>query len=191
MKIIGLTGYARSGKDTAAGIIRAELALVGQRVDLLAFAAPLKAFCADVFGFSYDQLYGDGRDDSDPRWTRPNGDPLTARFALQTLGTEWGRQCDADVWVKSGLRRAAASLADVCVFTDVRFINEASAVRKAGGEVWRVQRGEGWHMPHESEVHIFSPEMTRHVTLDLVNQSSLADLRSSVRTALASRGILP
>ncbi len=186
MRIIGLTGYARSGKDTVGSLIRQQAAAVGARVDLLSFAAPLKAFCAEVFGFSDDQLYGNGRDTPDSRWTRPDGTPLTARYALQTLGTEWGRNCDPEIWTKAGMRRAAKSFADLVVFTDVRFVNEAAAIRKAGGEIWRIARGAQAHN-HPSEAAIWSPEMDLRITAEIHNTGSLADLAVLVKQALHYR----
>ena len=35
-------------------------------------------------------------------------EPLTARLALQRLGTEWGRALDPEVWIRMGIRRARA-----------------------------------------------------------------------------------
>jgi hypothetical protein len=88
---------------------------------------------------------------------------LTPRFALQQLGTEWGRRCYDNVWVdyilrvhkelqlggcyydeKFGLRgwmtlENAKPKTDV-VAADVRFLNEISAIQKAGGAVIRVIR---------------------------------------------------
>lgn len=182
MKIIGLTGYARSGKGTVAQLITSA---AGSFTEVTSFAAPMKNFCADMFGFNFDQLYGDLRDAPDPRWTRPDGTPLTPRYALQTLGTEWGRGCDPDIWVKAGLRRAASAAGDVVVFDDVRFLNEAKAIRKAGGELWRIRRGDQQRPhAHSSEVGIWSDEMGRLVTLEIDNSGTTDDLRWAV-----SRGI--
>ena len=183
MKIIGLTGYARSGKGTVAQLITSA---VGSFTEVTSFAAPMKNFCAELFGFNFDQLYGDKRDDPDPRWTRPDGTPLTSRFALQTLGTEWGRGCDPDIWVKSGLRRAANSASDVVIFDDVRFLNEAKAIRKAGGELWRIRRGDQQRPhAHSSEADIWSEAMGGLVTLEIDNSGTIDDLRWAVRRGMA------
>lgn len=182
MKLIGLTGYARSGKDTVAQLI---VDAVGGGTEVTSFAQPMKSFCAEVFGFDFDQLYGDKRDTPDPRWTRPDGTPLTPRYALQTLGTEWGRNCDPDIWVKAGLRRAANSPSDVVVFTDVRFLNEAKAIRKAGGELWRVRRGDQPQPhAHSSEAEIWSEAMGLLATQEISNNGTLDDLAWNVRRAL-------
>jgi hypothetical protein len=159
-------------------------------------------FCEDVFNFSYEQLYGDKRDESDKRYPRPqkptriitidNPDDkiprsgnvlypdlgreptdeeiesspktdlyLTPRYALQTLGTEWGRHCYNNVWIDYGIRVAKELLhgyssytvegglayhekdTGICpgvVFSDLRFRNEFDAVKKAGGKLFRIYR---------------------------------------------------
>jgi CRP/FNR family transcriptional regulator len=61
---------------------------------------------------------------------------------MQTLGTEWGRQCmDADIWVRAWAARAA--LLTSAVADDVRFQNEADMIRNLGGVIIRVMRSEG------------------------------------------------
>jgi len=136
--LIGLTGYAGSGKSTVAHLIGGTH---------LAFAEPMKAICKALFNFTDGQLYGPSEEREIPsaEFTRPDGTPLTPRFALQTLGTEWGRGCDPDLWAKIGIRKAKQLLASKwtklpVVITDVRFANEARLIREAGGEIWSVQR---------------------------------------------------
>lgn len=81
----------------------------------------------------------------------------TARHILQTLGTEFGRDLDPDIWVRQALLSAEHVLGGRCydrtlgrgdgqaqnppeavVVTDVRFRNEALAIKKLGGTVIRV-----------------------------------------------------
>jgi hypothetical protein len=55
----------------------------------------------------------------------------TPRFAMQTLGTEWGRDLiGKNFWVGTAMRRAGGQPS---VITDVRFHNELDAVVEAGG----------------------------------------------------------
>jgi hypothetical protein len=67
----------------------------------------------------------------------------TPRHAMQTLGTEWGREAMAqDLWVRafvlaSGRLRAAGT---PVVCDDMRFPNEAQAIRGAGGLLVRIDR---------------------------------------------------
>lgn len=121
--IIGITGLTKdnsgrcsiagSGKDTVA----ARLAEKHQFVSV-ALADPMKRFCKEIFGFTDEQLWGpsEARNKPDRRYRRgllvhgrsvgkstdvPDTEPLylTPRYALQQLGTEWGRDCYPDLWV--------------------------------------------------------------------------------------------
>lgn len=127
-KIIGITGFAGVGKSTFAACVR-ELGY-GRG----SFAEPMKNFVCDVFGWDRKRVFGpsEERERPDPDW-----DGLTARRALQTLGTEWGRAMHPDVWVRYAIRKARDRRV---VFEDVRFANEARCILDAGGIVIRVRR---------------------------------------------------
>lgn len=60
---------------------------------------------------------------------------LTPRYAWQVLGTEVGRMLYADVWVEYALRDVSADR--LVLVTDVRFPNEARAIRKREGKLIR------------------------------------------------------
>jgi hypothetical protein len=113
---------------------------------------------------------------------------LTPRHALQTLGTNWGRKLYQNVWVDLGIRRAKEA-GGLIVFSDCRFLNEARAIREAGGQVWRVVRpGAGLSGAaglHPSEMEQESPSMDQLVTTVIVNSGSLEDLRAQVSRASA------
>lgn len=154
--IIGVVGKARHGKDTIAAYLEQNYRFI--RVGL---ADPMKRICKEVFKFNDEQLYGNKRDEPDIRYQRNAYGNLTPRYALQTLGTEWGRNCYQDVWIDYGIlvakvlengyarytvqeglvetEKDVGELGGV-VFSDLRFKNEVDAVRKAGGIVWRVVR---------------------------------------------------
>jgi hypothetical protein len=82
---------------------------------------------------------------------------LTPRKALQTLGTEWGRNFNSDMWIDAGIRatikllgggyaydRVKGLVADeksqpeLVVITDGRFRNEIVKVASMGGHTWKV-----------------------------------------------------
>jgi len=97
MKMIGVMAHTSAGKGTFGGIVRGKYGF--QEVSL---ADPMKRFCMEVLGFPEEYLWGPSemRELPHPRGLkRVDGEPLTARYALQTLGTEWGRNCHNDVWV--------------------------------------------------------------------------------------------
>jgi len=157
--LIGLSGLAGSGKDTAASALVDEYDGV-----VVAFADPIKRVAADVYGFSEEQLWGPSemRNAPDCRWERSDGTFLTPRQACQVIGTEMGRTLHPDTWVRYALK-IAAKLRDVANFhdysrvagltkclriigsldvyvSDVRFPNEVAAIKDAGGIVLRVVR---------------------------------------------------
>jgi hypothetical protein len=64
---------------------------------------------------------------------------VTVRHLLQTLGTEWGRNCvTPDVWLKCW--KASATQHLLVVADDVRFPNEAQLIKSMGGQIWRIER---------------------------------------------------
>jgi hypothetical protein len=134
--IIGLSGYARSGKDTVA-----ELLCLNYGYSRHAFADQIKKVLyrlnpiigatmkGDVCHLNEEMLYNDWD------YLKDNTD---VRRLMQVLGTEIGREMFGDnVWVDLAFKHIKAE--DV-VFTDVRFPNEADAIRNAGGQVWRINR---------------------------------------------------
>lgn len=74
----------------------------------------------------------------------------TPRYAMQTIGTEWGRGIIGDsLWVNAW--RSTLPKGNIVV-DDVRFENEADAVRELGGVVVRIVRGDTISVgDHESE----------------------------------------
>lgn len=151
--VIGLTGFASAGKDEAAKALVARLGFTR-----IAFADPLREMLyalnpVVVFegGYYGTTLFpGGGMDfwaNSGDRvqdlvnaygWEDAKKVP-EVRTLLQRLGTEAGRNILGDnIWVETALKEAARFPA--VVFTDVRFPNEARAVRRLGGKVIRVVR---------------------------------------------------
>ena len=169
--IVGFCGLAGSGKSTAAQN------LVARNFACVPFAAPLKRMFAAL------GLAPSSRDDP-MVWRETPHDLLcgkTPRQALQTLGTEWGReQIGADVWVR--LWAAEASAWPHVVADDVRFANEAAAIRGAGGLVIRIDRpgaGSASGAGHVSETIPFEPDAA------IDNDGDLASLGSAVWLTVA------
>ena len=68
-------------------------------------------------------------------------DGLTARYALQTLGTEWGRAQDPDMWIKFAERDAdKRGLDGYAIISDCRFLNEGAFLQSKGAPLIEVLR---------------------------------------------------
>lgn len=168
--IIGVSGFSGSGKDTVADEICRDPWILGETnrgswFVKLAMADGIKRICHDVFDWSYEQLWGPSatRNIPDKRYPREGGF-LTPRFALQALGSEWGRNCYENVWVELALRLSkqlvgsseyvysqvrgvipASKVGPIepwkgVVIPDCRFKNEFSLLREAGAKLVRVKR---------------------------------------------------
>ena len=175
MRIIGLVGAYKSGKDTVGQYI-----VDNYNGTRYAFADKLKKVCSDVFGIPLENFYD--QDLKDTFTTIPyvrckecqsynilknrclNCNAVdfvqqsfwTYRNILQYIGTEGFRTVSPLTWVNFVERAiVAASVQDtdaVAVITDVRFREEADMVWKHGGEIWRIKRpGFGTDVAHQSE----------------------------------------
>lgn len=129
--IIGLCGAIGSGKNAAGRHLTERYGAVET-----SYAAPLYAAVSAITGMSVAELQDRDQKERNLSWL-----PVSPRRLLQTLGTEWGRQTiHPEIWVLSTFRWIEKSEAPLVVITDVRFPNEAEAVRARGGVVWRVNR---------------------------------------------------
>ena len=145
VRLIGLCGFKQCGKSTASK------ALVSDGFHKLSFAGPLKGMLA-ALGLTEAQLNGDQKEvpcdllgGKTPRW------------AMQSLGTEWGRECiDEHIWTRAFISQARRHLlaGTSVVCDDVRFPNEVHAIQQAGGKVIRILRDGCETSNHESEFHI-------------------------------------
>ena len=107
---------------------------------------------------------------------------VSVRHMLQTLGTEWGRNCiHTNVWLQCWEQRIAHT--DFVVVDDVRFPNDADLVTRLGGEMWRIERpGVVANTSHASEGALDSYTFQRRIA----NQGTLDDLRRNVEAALGA-----
>lgn len=168
-KIIGLTGYARTGKDTVAKTLLDEYGF--KRV---AFADKLREFVLAI-----NPILASGRRLSEEidfvGWEIAKGQ-AEARRLLQETGLTVRKFFGEDSWVN--LAFSGMNPTDSIVVTDVRFKNEADKIRHLGGVVWRVERpGVG---PVNS--HISESQMDGYSYDAIINNDgSLDDLVEKVR----------
>lgn len=131
--IIGLTGYAQSGKDTVANILVEKYGY--QRI---AFADPIRALLYETNPMLKDGYRVQGLVDV-YGWDKVKVDYPEARRLLQDLGLGARKHFGEMFWVQQALKDVDAS--GNYVITDVRFPNEAAAIRlNEGAQIWRVKR---------------------------------------------------
>jgi len=172
--IIGLTGVSGVGKSSAAEVLRDSYRKGGNPARVINLSDPMKKFCEEMFGFSYNSLYGPAEHRADPH-------PVTGvvpRLALQQLGS-WGRSLQLDLWLSHALK--TIDMLSKKGFTrfiipDIRFRNEADKIKEIGGAIYRLKREgvkpqktlKGGIKNHDSEVEqmkIPDSEFTKVITL--------------------------
>lgn len=184
--IVGFSGYLRSGKDTAAQ------ALIEDGFEHRSFAKALKDMAynlnpiVEVRGVT-PPLRLAGLVDA-IGWERAKDNYPEIRALLQRMGTDAGRKVlGEDIWVDTAMRGVERTGHNV-VFTDVRFPNEADAIRDHGGMVIRVLRLGGFDptgqriAPHPSETALDGYDFDAWI----YNNSTVEDLHRTVRKVVGN-----
>ena len=143
VKIIAISGFIGSGKDTAA-----EYLITNHNFTKLSFAGALKDCVSVVFGWDRVLLEGETlesrqwREQVDSWWAdRLDMPHLTPRWVLQYWGTEVCRiGFHKDIWV-SAVENKLNKTAGNVVITDARFANELKAIKDLNGTLVRIERG--------------------------------------------------
>ena len=167
--IIGLSGYARSGKDTVA-----ELLVLNYEFKRMAFADGIREALIALNPILHDghrlneivTMYG---------WEVAKAKDEVRRL-LQVMGTEVGRKLiHQDVWVWRLFNQIDTD--ERIVIPDVRFPNEARMIEERGGEVWRINR----HNHGAVNDHVSERALDNHMFKRVVyNDGSLDDLADEV-----------
>jgi dephospho-CoA kinase len=163
--VIGISGRARSGKDTVASFM---VPFGGYQYG---FADPIRQMLLPL-----------GIDMRSDYWQSRKEEVIAAlgvspRRMMQTLGTEWGRQLiNKDLWLILA-QQELLRLGPGMVVSDVRFENEAEWVRRMGGRIIHLDRPQAKSVEsHASEAGV------KREPGDIVihNTGSLAELQQKV-----------
>jgi len=130
MTPIGLSGFAKSGKTTAAEYLQREYGYTRLHIaDTL--RSMLNVLLGDLgltFAESKRYLEGDLKETIIPELG------VTSRHAQISLGTEWGRnQIHPDLWQRCWEARAARLPSGLAMNDSVRFRNEEAGIRTRDG----------------------------------------------------------
>lgn len=161
MKILGFTGFKRSGKDTAAECI---IQSIGNwNIYRVAFADALKQEAADVCGVSVEFI------EQNKEAFRP---------MLQWWGTDFRRKFHGDdYWLRKWMQRVLELKdAHMIIVPDVRFQNEADLLRQFDGKIFRIVRFGLEPDQHESETNT----VNINVEEEIINNDSKEHLQQTV-----------
>ena len=143
--ILSFSGRKQSGKSTSADYIislitQTDIKIRENRHELnmsykiYSFADPLKQdICINILGLTYDQCYGSDDDKNtmtDLWWDEVQ---LTARQAMEIIGTKIFRALKTNVWVDATINKIKKENVDLAIISDCRFPNEVEAVKNSGG----------------------------------------------------------
>lgn len=191
-RLIGLTGRAGAGKDEAAKALVA----AGWTRDAFADRMRTAVLALDPWADLGDRVFG-----IPPRrlselvgtygWDHAKREFPEVRRLLQRFGTEAGREIHGeDCWVDALFSAYDhAPPAGGLVITDVRFDNEARAVRDRGGLVVRIVRPDVEALPggHASEAGV-ADALVDHVLRNERSIEHLGDLVVRIARGEGDRG---
>ena len=175
MKLIGVLGEKRHGKDT-----------FSDHYTKRTFAGPLKEACRIIFGLNEEQLYGDDKEIDDPFWKQK------PRVMYQFVGTDLFRKQISNIiphvgdrfWVENARRFILEKSKDdpnvKIIVSDLRFQNEVDLIHELGGTVIKIYRPNGQSEnkdKHISEKGIDDIENYDHL---IENDSSILDLFTKI-----------
>ena len=153
-QLIGLTGYATAGKDVAADALAENeqyrkfgfadaLYKLALWLDPVLDAYTDQGFLWRLVHIAMPWLFHKSLSEivNDIGWTEAKRIPAVREF-LQEFGMAVRREVGEDAWVNATMRKVDSALTKGknCVITNVRFKNEAEAVRSRDGLIVRVDR---------------------------------------------------
>ena len=139
--IIGLIGNKRTGKTTCSNFLVNDYDFKS-----IAFADPIKEAMKIAFDLNYEQLDGKLKEVVDERWG------LSPRQLFQKFGTDFARNViGQDVWIRRMKIELSKMKNENIVVSDIRFPNEAIAVKEMGGYLIKICR-KGFEVDENSHI---------------------------------------
>lgn len=175
MKLIGITGLARSGKDTVARYLWAEYAYT-----TIAFADPLKLATQHIFGLTDEQTWKDHlKEVTIPYWN------MSPRQMFQLLGTEAVKGTFGDdTWCKRWkICYDVLSGTDDIVVPDVRTDVEAAMLRSLGGVIIELTRNDSG-LSGSTGAHSSENGLSTFPDYEVTNNGTIQDLHDAVDAVL-------
>ena len=202
--LIGIVGKARTGKDTFAEMLAEEIFdQFGKRVVLMAYAQELKLRVQKDFDLSYEQLWGNAKEEPDTRYEKRLGTTCTGtdhyppgsiyppvywtpREIMQAYG-EFYRSIDQQFWVNNLFRAIKDKEYEGVIITDVRHPNEADPIKDVeDGYIIKVISNRDDKPGIHGANHISETAMDNYERVDFVveNDEGLEELKQKSKEAL-------
>lgn len=180
--IIGITGYARHGKDTCATLIK-EL-YPEKPIEIKHFADPMKKMACEMFGWDMDYIEKN-------KETVDINYGISPRTFLQLLGTEFAQfmlsemvpdyatTTGRSIWVKRLLQDCAPT--KTTIVPDVRFLHEYHTISQIPDHlIIKVVRKYAINRNHLSEKEI--DDIPYDILIE--NHGSISDMKQQLETKL-------
>lgn len=177
--IIGISGKMRSGKSTVAEMIQL---MSNGNYKICSFADKIKAMVSIATGVDYDTI-DERKNDYLPKDFQ-YGDMKTYRHMLQKFGTDAIRNnLGEDFWINALF--VDLDYADIIV-PDVRFLNEAEAIKKKKGLLIKVVNEHADSIMLEENTHVSETEMDGYKDFDIVieNNSTIDELLKQIEKTI-------
>ena len=177
-KIIGLGHYSRTGKNTLANMLEDELRYRGIQARQVSFARRLKDVCYELYKWA-GVLPGSYYETDEGAAERNTKIPALGMNVVELwikVGNMFRDEIHPDTWLNSAL---ATTSKHTLIVTDVRFENEAEAIRDRGGSLIKVVRKGVLPRDSVSDRELLYYE---HWDLTVENDGTLEDLRQQAYT---------
>ncbi|UTS52164.1 hypothetical protein [Synechococcus phage BUCT-ZZ01] len=168
--LVGIAGPARAGKNEVAKYLQKYHAFHED-----SFAAPIRKCLMDILGLPFEE------------YERVKQEPQavfggkTCREFMQKMGTEFGREMIYDdIWVDSCILRLDKF--ERAAISDVRFDNEAKAIKERGGFIIHVDRP---GIRIEQSAHLSEKGIDESlIDFKILNDSGLDNLYAQIETTM-------
>jgi len=194
--LICISGKARSGKDTLADFLIESLSNRNKDAIKIAYADNLKKKLMVEFNLSWEQVYGNLKEEVDKRFRKKLNKKdnyedgkvweekdlyWTPREIMQFIGTDCYREVDDNFWVNSLFKNLeeVSNYYDYIIIPDCRFKSEIEPVVRDGGHhihIYRKELDEITNPSHSSENLIVDNDT---VDFFINNDGTLDDLKNT------------
>jgi hypothetical protein len=193
-KILAFSGRKQSGKTTSAQYVESVINnnYLNIRYKTYNFADPLKQdICINILGLTYDQCYGSDEDKNTMTDLEWNSKKLTAREAMEIIGTDIFRRLKNNVWVDATINKINKDGLDLAIIPDCRFPNEVDTILDHGGYVVRLDLDPfNSQSNSESALDKHNYDWTKFSAIINNAELSISEKNNAILCFLSDQGIL-